>query len=559
MKALQANPLSIAQVFGHEFVIPNFQRPYSWGEEECGQLWEDISSFLDANNDKEKYFCGSIVVYPYEGNDKVWGVIDGQQRLTTLLMLIRALFEQAGTKTILQKMLYKTNPDTGDAMPDTPRLESKVLAGNGRNDCEDFKKTTGMVLDFSSMPKKNQFRTNYEMLREKLKPWWEGKSLNDREKAITSFLGKIVMLPIECDSLDDALTLFQIINDRGMQLNDSDIFKADIYGMAPEEHREDFITRWGNLDDHETLFRIHMHILRAKNNDTGKETGLRPYIKKYFRTMSAPQNWDSVVCSLENYHWIRTNRTVCSDEPEKADEAIFRAILEQYPNNYWCYPLYVFLLKHGQGENGNFDLAKEKQKEYVELLKNTVRYFFIKGVVYNAVNSVKDTAYKVCAAIEHDGNHAGEYRKNIDAKNDLDAFGKKLEKTDYGRCEKGLVWLCSSLNSRQNRREYAKTIRQCHTEHILPRKWNHYDRWNNASHKQDIGKIGNLIPLEWIINNHASNEFFSRKQEEYTESKIQDVVDLSKKDPACWHPEDVKQRQEESLRRLTQFFEAIKN
>ena len=94
----------------------------------------------------EKYFLGSIVVYPYENQDRGWAVIDGQQRLTTLLMLIRALFSKEGTYKILEKMLYKTAPDTGDVMRGTPRLESKVLAGDGRNDYEDFKKIMDLIL-----------------------------------------------------------------------------------------------------------------------------------------------------------------------------------------------------------------------------------------------------------------------------------------------------------------------------------------------------------------------------------------------------------------------------
>ena len=136
--------------------------------------------------------------------------------------------------------------------------------------------------------------------------WWNKKTSDDRKKALQSFQGNIVLLPIECDSLDDALTLFQIINNRGLQLNDSDIFKADIYRMVSENNREDFVKRWGDLDEHETLFRIHMHILRAEKGDTGKETGLRPYIQKYLDKLKAQGTWDSVVCSLENYHLIRT-------------------------------------------------------------------------------------------------------------------------------------------------------------------------------------------------------------------------------------------------------------
>ena len=218
----------------------------------------------------------------------------------------------------------------------------------------------------------------------------------------------------------------------------------------------------------------------------------------------------------------------------------------------------MFLLRHGKRKNETFSLTGNKQKEYIELLKNTVRYFFIKGVVYNTVNSVRDTTYKVCAAIADGRDYTDKYRENIDAKNDLDSFVKKLQNADYGRCEKGLVWLCSSLHEKQDRSKYAEAIKKCSIEHILPRKWNQYDQWDDESHKKDVGTIGNLIPLEWELNIAASNEFFLRKQEKYKQSEIQDALDLSEKKPPHWYPEDVAQRQEESLRRLEKFFQAIK-
>ena len=384
MKALRAEPLSLGKVFSdREFVIPEFQRPYSWGIEECEQLWIDISSFIDDHingdrGDKEQYFLGSIVVYPDEENTNAWVIIDGQQRLTTLLILIRLLFAINGTYIVLQKMFYKTDSKTTEIIKE-PRLESKVLAGDGRNDYEDFKKV--MDLETENLQSNNPYKLNRDIVAEKLNEWWNGKTVEHRELALKIFQENIVLLPIECDSLDDALTLFQIINDRGMSLNDADIFKADIYGMSEDQDRESFINRWHALDDHETLFRIHMHIIRSRAGDTGKEIGLRAYIKKYFKDLKNPsKEWNLIVSSLEGYHKIRTQGIVGSDE-FTCDANIFWAILNQYPNIYWGYPLYVYLNKYGRQNDGYFHLDDEdKQNNYIDLLKNTIRYFYIKGI-----------------------------------------------------------------------------------------------------------------------------------------------------------------------------------
>ena len=560
MKALRAEPSPIGQIFSrHEFIIPDFQRPYSWGIEQCEQLWIDIINFIDElldgkRDDKEQYFLGSIVVHPDEEDKNSWVIIDGQQRLTTLLILIRLLFKCNSTYIILQKMFYKTDPKTTNIITE-PRLRSKVLSGDGRNDYKDFQQI--MRLETTGLDDKNPFKLNHNVLSEKLNKWWDSKKVKQREDALKWFQENIVLLPIECDSLDDALTLFQIINDRGMNLNDADIFKANMYEMPEQRDRDGFIKRWNAIVEHETLFRIHMHVLRSKQGYTGKEIGLRSYIQEYFKSLTNRRtDWDSILCSLENYHQIRTQESTCSGEFAH-DEKIFWAILNQYPNIYWWYPLYVFLDKYGKQKKGVFSVVENKQEEYISLLKNTVRYFFIKGVVHNAVNFVKDTTFKICAAIAKEENYIEVYRQNIKP-NELYDFRRKLSENDYGqRYRKGLIWLCASLNDNQNRADYADIIGNCQVEHILPWKWANYDRWTDALHEENIDKIGNCTPLEWKRNIQASAEFFQRKQDKYKGSKIQDALDLSKKTPSHWYPEDVEERQECSLGRLRKFFIAL--
>ncbi len=549
MKALQANPMSIGEIFGsREFIIPEFQRPYSWGVEQCEQLWEDISSFFDdMSDDKDRYFLGSIVVYddPESKSDKVWMVIDGQQRLTTLLILMRLLFQRASTHRVLEKMIYKTDSITTDILKEELRLETRVLADDRYN------LSNIMELRIDKIDKKNKFRLNFNVLQEKLDIWWNEKTSDQRENALKLFRENVVMLPIVCDSLDDALTLFQIINDRGMSLNDADIFKAQIYGNCGD--KEHFINTWRELDKHETLFRIHMHIIRADRGEINKERKMRSYIQDYFTELGNQKNeWDLIVHYLKGYHAILTQDYTCADE-FKFQEQIYRKILHCYPNDYCHYPLYVFLNKYGDfEEDGFFYLADDQQSNYIKLLKNTVRYFYIKGVVHNSVNHVRDTTFKVCSAIAKENDYFEEYRSNVVL--DIPSFKKRLEGDEYGvRYRKGMIWLCSSLNSKQDFNYYAEVIGKCEIEHILPWKWANYDGWDSDSHKKYIEKIGNKIPLEKKINIRASAEFFQRKQKEYESSKIQDALDLSTSTP-CWTKNEIDKRQRKAISRFNAFF-----
>lgn len=65
-----------------------------------------------------------------------------------------------------------------------------------------------------------------------------------------------------------------------MSLSDADIFKAKLYHNTPESGQDKFITDWSALYNHDWLFRILMHILRAKAGDSSKETGMRAYFTK---------------------------------------------------------------------------------------------------------------------------------------------------------------------------------------------------------------------------------------------------------------------------------------
>ena len=105
-----------------DFLIPDYQRPYAWGEEQCQTLWDDIFlfSFPDNNyeafDDNEEYFLGSIVTFKNEKGKSE--VIDGQQRLTTLMLILRAFYDKFSnmqdknsilTRDRIEKCIWKTD------------------------------------------------------------------------------------------------------------------------------------------------------------------------------------------------------------------------------------------------------------------------------------------------------------------------------------------------------------------------------------------------------------------------------------------------------------------
>lgn len=126
MSKLNIDQQSIKDLFSQkkaDFLIPDYQRPYAWTEVECQTLWDDICSFAFPNDDysqfdsdNDEYFLGPIVTYKNAKNKLE--IIDGQQRLTTLMLLLRAFYEKFGnmkdknsisTRAEIEKCIWKTD------------------------------------------------------------------------------------------------------------------------------------------------------------------------------------------------------------------------------------------------------------------------------------------------------------------------------------------------------------------------------------------------------------------------------------------------------------------
>lgn len=321
MKAINATPKNIRQIFSDTYVIPDFQRPYSWNIEECETLWNDIIEFHeDIQNENEKYFLGNIVIHLENDN---YSVIDGQQRLTTLQILIKAFFTKAGVVAALEKCLKKEDKLTAQVINEL-RVESKVLANDKIN-------LYDIIFNEGTNTTSSNFLDNFIFFKNKIDLWFTntGSSSDKLNKLILTILDRLVILPILCDSEDDALVIFETINNRGLPLTDADIFKAKIHRASGEE-KDYFLDTWKKLENHEWLFRIFMHVDRGNNDDVSKEKALRKYFSS---SLLLNSDWRKTLDSIELFYEIENTNwlldPVCNS---------FWGILSTYPNYYWNYP-----------------------------------------------------------------------------------------------------------------------------------------------------------------------------------------------------------------------------
>jgi len=546
MRAIQATPKKIREIFQNKYLIPEFQRPYSWEDEQCTKIFEDLTDFFKEHNDaQESYYLGNIVIYQ-EGES--WVVIDGQQRLTTLLLFIKAMYSHAKTATILEELLMGKDPLTGKVKKDILKIESRVI--------EDDKTELEDIILRDSIDGKSRIKQNYNLLYKMLKDWIKDDELGSEQinKFITTILDNVVLLPIECNSRDDALTIFNTLNDRGLPLCDSDIFKAELFKsvMTDSKAKKELIKRWNTLNKNnqiDSLFRDYMHILRAEKKDSSKEIGMRKYFTDSKNRINF-NNWDSILSVLEKLN--KDNKNYEENIPFKIEN--MWSLLNDIPNEYCQYPVKVFWYKNAILKDGLSILPKYKEEKLKDLVIRTVKYYYLYAVAYNSVNTIKDTTYKVCKAIAHEEDYLDEYRVKYDKV--FDDFERKIHDYKYGRCRKGLVSLLAIINSKQDQNDIFN-LQKWEIEHILPQKggFNNYNGWTEEQYEEKLNTLGNFVMLEKELNIRASNEFFKKKKVEYNESHIQDAKELVNIDD--WKYEDWELRNKEREETLLNFFKEI--
>lgn len=543
MQTLSATPTEIGKLFNDSYCIPEYQRPYSWDEDECQQLWDDIESFFSSRGTNENYFCGSLVFFNEEKSGKT--VIDGQQRLTTFMLFLKALLEKAGTHSRLENCVRIKDDVTGKLTKDL-RIKSNVFA-------DDKKNLSAIVIDgvLNSDPKKyNRFEKNYTIFTQAIDKWRINKTTQEFNDFIKGILDNVVLLPIECSSQDDALTIFNTVNNRGMSLCDADIFKAILYKAISDKDK--FLVEWDDFkrkdvkENYDWIFNIYMHILMSEDG-TLIDTRERINKRKYFDKKKILQKDPTV--SMES---LKKINAIWGVKISDNSFALWN-IMREYPNDLWYYPIYVFLYKYGSLDNsGNYELHSDKTSEFESLMESMAKYCLIKGVVHNTSNAIKHTIYKICKEIAF----GGDYNILFDiTSDDRIEFERKIKANNLARFSRCLILLSAFLNPKQDKSKYLNLFsKKWDIEHILPRKgWNNYDGWTEPEYKDVLGNIGNLVPFDRVLNINAQNSFFIKKQEEYKKEKeIQDIIDLMT--IPQWKPAELNARNDDKIKLILAYF-----
>lgn len=491
MISLTAEQKTIEGIFGspnETYVIPMYQRPYSWGFDQLYELYKDLMS---AYNEDEPYFLGNIIMARSKdySNDGKSSVVDGQQRIITIWTLIKVLSLYLPDINSLQRALYVVPWSGKDQLP---KIESKIFENNDDDAIDaifkyDKEKIESRYKAVATSDGINERKCESKVEYALLYFYQQFVALKDDKFDLAGFaqflMRKVTMLPIvqsadgQEDAENKALTIFETINNRGMDLEDADIFKARLYDSAyTKEQREEFIALWVDfkadcdelklsVDD---IFRYYSHIIRGRQCITSNEKRLREFFSNEPFSPLKTLNYKEVLEDLNKI--LSILKYMNKERGDSNDVGIWLQIINAYTNQYPTYALVVYLYYN------NVDTDEEKHR-FISFLQSLIRYCFYMG----STTSVKFNIYNMIKVIANKG--------EIDA-NYTDVAPDYF--SHLGRLQNAFALLAYYLDSKEPipTRFTVDKIVNLRDEDLLGEDW-HYQYLSDI-----CNSIGNLVVMD---------------------------------------------------------------
>lgn len=502
-----------------DFLIPDYQRPYAWGCDECKTLWEDLFSFSFPNensdqfNDSDEYFLGPIVTF--KNDDRKMEIIDGQQRLTTLMLLLRAFYNKLGrmqdTRSVkmkedIEKCIWRAN-GFGEYNKDDLKIDSEVATDNDKDEFLDILKNG------NATGKHSKYASNFVYFEKEIDAFL---SLYPSYFAFfpLRILNNCVLLPIEAESQDTALRIFSTLNDRGKPLSDADIFKAQFYKYYSSlGKKDDFMATWKNLEVIATevfhpisgtpldeLFTRYMYYERAllgiKYSTT--ESLRKFYEKNDYELFKKKSTLDNLV-RLAHF-WQDVNN---QDEVQFSSRILKRLFVLNYaPNGMWTYFVSVYFMHFHD------DKDELEEERFFLFLNRVIGFIWAYAITHPGVNSLRSPVYAEMVNIV---NNADVTFNNFQFDETLfrAQFSNYVFSNNRAITKSMITWWAYTFDGQP----LLSLENAFDIEHIFSR--NRQQKDHSLKNPESLEMLGNKSLLERRVNIRASDYRFGDKAKYY--------------------------------------------
>ncbi|GAA8880471.1 DUF262 domain-containing protein [Helicobacter pylori] len=281
------------------YQIPIYQRPYQWGKEQCEELLNDLFENYE-DHGEDDYFCGSLVFIQSDKDNKT-DIVDGQQRLSTFILLAKVLATLYSERLdpIIQEYLQESWSDRHEdgEKKKRKRLDFDLVGSSAKKDFQDaldfFDDLDASKGENSKSNDPSKGKNSYLKNAICLKNYLEKKETEDINDFIQWLYLKVIFITITCSDTDMALRIFNVLNARGLPLHATDIFKGELLKKLTEEkEQEELATRWENLRQKcldngfamETLFSQHLTYLNPVTSGKNMEERLADQFERLNKT-----------------------------------------------------------------------------------------------------------------------------------------------------------------------------------------------------------------------------------------------------------------------------------
>ena len=545
------------------FIIPEYQRAYSWGINNCDKLWQDIVDFSNSEK-KDNYFFGTIIINCLDEDTKL-ELIDGQQRTTTFLLLLKALLLNIN-KAILEpqndadseglcrglkarrrkimKILYRAEDEDISDEPDEEKDKkifdcSAILKNNSINERYSAELTKILQATSFANAEKNvehlkfkqkdnkytNFFRNFQYFYNKIKNEMTERRMNNFAKTL---LENCEVIEIKSWNVEQAINMFNSLNSDGLPLYDSDIIAAKLYACANGKNQtEKYSKLWTELKtqialleetgiaDINGILMQYMYYLRTINGDTIGQNGnanvTTPGLRRYF--------------TQDNTTPIKNPVEMCSNllklvyAWQKVSKYEIVKILLKFNENTKLF-LASYLLRFERVD----DMTEDEVNEIAICL---MRLFAVLELVDIGFSSKAFKIFLFQEEVDFANSNVSADKIKKDFDKHINSSFDKSQINLYAKDYDGniLVYLNEYLFAQEKKVAFCLGAKY-DIEHIMPHSGNNHQLIRRDAGIRDeeefnaiVNKLGNKILLEEKINRSIGNEWFRTKISSKLENK----------------------------------------
>lgn len=504
-----------------KFIIPSYQRPYSWGGDNAEQLIDDI--YKSSQSDEKEYFIGSMICISKGQNH--YEVVDGQQRLTTLSIIVselKKIIPIQGIKDDLQKRVLPIDVYFDET--DEPRLivrkkEYDLYKYYILQDLKDYKPEKPSDTDLV-------FISNAEVIRDYLLQL----TIEQLKLLAKYILQNVYIVFVQTDDIVSSFRLFNVLNSRGLPLSNADLLKNALFESASAHNKkaEQIESAWSQIEDMVGVRKLDKFLtLHKLSEKRDRDRVLQKSFESFNESLQEQFGGDAIAMSLLLVNSAKNYTKILDNDFEHPSIRRKIASLSNLGVDEWIPPVIAFMNRMARSDN----FTMEDFSQFLTAFEKVYMHGWLKKQIKSQREMV---CYSTLVAVNN-GMPFPSIINQINQHADNAGFTVALD-DDLYEPRPNQVNLIKAILLRLDMEQQDESVIKTYTgritiEHIMPQALvNEYwiSRFEPQEHASWLHKIGNLTLISGTKNSEAQHSDFIKKKSIYEKLNSKSSFDLTK-------------------------------